>query len=154
MKTIDFILDSLLFIILAVMSLVVGANVFCRFVLGFSIYWGDELAQVLLVWLTFLGAAVATREYAHYAFNYLLSNLKGRWQIFFTIFSKLITISGMLILLYYSTQVSFFMANWTMPALGISRTLVYGACPLGTLFMLVYATRDLWQYCRLANNQI
>jgi tripartite ATP-independent transporter DctM subunit len=55
---IDRLLDTSLWMILAAMAVIVSANVFCRFLLGFSIYWGDEVAQVLLVWLTFLGAAV------------------------------------------------------------------------------------------------
>jgi len=148
MKVVNYTLDALLFIILAVMSVTVGANVFCRFILNFSIYWGDELAQVLLVWLTFLGAAVATREYAHYAFDYLLKNLTGHTKITFTIFSKTLTLAGILTLLYYSALVTWQIANWTMPALGISRALVYGSCPVGCLFMTIYAGKDLWIYCK------
>lgn len=77
-KVIDKTLDISLIIILAAMTGIVAANVFCRFILGFSIYWGDELAQTLMVWLTFLGAAVAIRDGSHYTFSYLANKLKGR----------------------------------------------------------------------------
>ncbi len=146
MKLIDKLLDGILFVVLAVMTLTVGANVFCRFLLSFSLYWGDELAQILLVWLTFVGGAVASREYAHYAFDYLLNNLSGNVKMIFSLISYLMTIAGIAVLFYYSLIVTIEMANWTMPALGVSRSLVYGACPFGCFFMLIYHGRDLVKY--------
>lgn len=68
-KILDRVLETMLFITLAGMSAVVASNVFCRFVLSFSFSWGDETAQILMVWLTFLGAAVATRDKSHFAFD-------------------------------------------------------------------------------------
>ena len=91
-RHLDRLLDSLLFIVLAAMSAIVAANVFCRFVLNFSIYWGDEAAQALLVWLTFLGAAVAVRERAHYRFDYLARRLRGRTRFLLAVVSRVIAI--------------------------------------------------------------
>ena len=71
MKYINIVLDYLLFVILGVMSFTMAINVLCRFCLNFSIYWADELTQSLMLWLTFLGAAVAIREHLHYSFNYI-----------------------------------------------------------------------------------
>ena len=142
MKIIDKTLDYLLFVVLAVMSLTMAANVFCRFILKFSIYWADELAQVLLVWLTFLGAAVAVRESAHYVFDYLSRKLKGKSLIIFLLISKAIGLSAIVILLFFSTEVTVGIRNWIMPAMEISRAFVYGACPVGCLFMLIYGIRD------------
>lgn len=55
-RRLDVTLDALLFAALAAMAGIVFVNVFCRFVLKFSLSWADEMAQVLMVWLTFLGA--------------------------------------------------------------------------------------------------
>lgn len=79
MKYINIVLDYLLFVILGVMSFTMAINVLCRFCLNFSIYWADELTQSLMLWLTFLGAAVAIREHLHYSFNYIEQVAKGRW---------------------------------------------------------------------------
>ena len=143
-KLLDTLLDALLMIILAAMSLVVAANVFCRFVLNFSLYWGDESAQILLVWLTFLGAAVAVREQAHYALNYLSEQLAPRPRRALLILRSVLSVVAIVVLLYYSARVTQAIENWVMPATEISRAWVYGACPLGCIFMLYYALRNLW----------
>ncbi len=145
MKIIDKTLDYLLFIILAVMSLTMATNVFCRFILKFSIYWADELVQVLMVWLTFLGAAVAVRENAHYVFDYLSRKLKGKALITFMLISKAIGLSAIVLLLFFSTEVTIGIRSWIMPAMEVSRALVYGACPAGCIFMLIYGARDFLQ---------
>ncbi len=143
MRILNKTLDTLLFLILAAMSGVVASNVFFRFILHRSLYWGDELAQVLMVWLTFLGAAVAMREYAHYAFDYFARKLMGRAQRLFLITGRSITMITVIILLIYSTKVTIGIREWIMPAMEYSRGWVYGACPAGCLFMLVYGIRDL-----------
>ncbi len=142
-RQLDRLLDTLLFIVLAAMSAIVAANVFCRFVLNFSIYWGDEAAQALLVWLTFLGAAVAVRERAHYRFDYLARRSRGRTRFLLAVVSRVVAIAAILGLLYWSARVAWGIRPWIMPAMEISRVWVYAAGPIGSAFMLAYALRDL-----------
>lgn len=140
LKTVvDKALDITLVFILGAMSLLVATNVFFRFVLNASIYWGDEVALVLLVWLTFLGAAVATREDEHYEFKYLIYKLKGVPFQIYLYTRNTITIIAILILGFYSSKVAVEIHSWILPATEISRTFVYGACPLGCIFMLFYS---------------
>ena len=141
-RILDRTLETLLFVTLASMASVVAINVFCRFILKFSLSWGDELAQVLMVWMTFLGAAVGMRDKAHYAFDYLVKSLPNSAKKFFVLLSEVITIAMSLGLLFWSTQVTILIRHWVMPAMGISRSLVYGACPVGTFFLLMYAVRN------------
>ena len=143
MRIIDKTLDYLLFVILAAMAIVMATNVFCRFFLKFSLYWGDELTQVLMVWLTFLGAAVGIREHAHYRFDYLSRRLSGRAKRLYMLFSKIIVLVAIVLLLYWSTITTIGIRTWIMPAMEYSRAWVYGACPVGCLFMLIYSVRDL-----------
>jgi len=123
---------------------VVAVNVFCRFILNFSLSWGDELAQGLMVWMTFLGAAVGMRDKAHYAFDYLVKSLPNSAKKFFVLLSELIVIAMSLGLLYWSAKVTILIRHWVMPAMGISRSLVYGACPVGTFFLLMYTVRNFF----------
>jgi len=143
MKVIDKTLDYLLFVILAAMAFTMAANVFCRFFLQFSLYWGDELTQVLMVWLTFLGAAVAMREHAHYRFDYLSRILHGGVKKGYMLVTKIIVLVAIVLLLYWSTLTTVGIRNWIMPAMEYSRAWVYGACPVGCVFMLIYGVRDL-----------
>ena len=146
MKYLNSILNFSLFVVLAVMVSVMGANVMCRFFLKFSIYWADELVQSLMLWLTFLGAAVAIREHSHYTFNYIEEHLKGSAQKIFSLTNKFITMFAICLLLYWSVEVTYGISTWVMPALNISRAWVYGACPVGCIFMLIYCVLDLVMY--------
>lgn len=143
MKYINITLDYLLFVILGVMSFTMAINVLCRFCFSFSIYWADELAQSLMLWLTFLGAAVAIREQIHYSFNYIEQIIKGRLQKVFVIVNKSIVLIGILVLLYWSMEVTEGIAGWIMPAMELSRVWIYGACPVGCVCMLIYCVVDI-----------
>jgi TRAP-type C4-dicarboxylate transport system permease small subunit len=145
---IDRLLDTSLWMILAAMAVIVSANVFCRFLLGFSIYWGDEVAQVLLVWLTFLGAAVAVRDDNHYYLNYLSRRVTGPWRQRLALLRDGLAIVSIGVLLVYSAIVTFRIEAWIMPATEVSRSFVYGACPVGCVFMLYYALGQLQRHLR------
>ena len=138
-SAIDRTLDLALIIILASMAILVAVNVFFRFVLNASIYWGDEVALILMVWLTFLGAAVATREREHYEFRYLINYLKGNVRRTYIYTRNIINLVVILLLGYYSGQVAVEIHSWIMPATQISRSFVYGACPVGCVFMFYYS---------------
>lgn len=144
MPMIDKLLRALLVIIMTSMSLVVAANVFCRFLLNFSLYWADETAQILLVWLTFLGAALAVREKSHYVLNFLLEKLSGKTRRIFTMLQQVLSITTIVILLYYSAIVTWQIRDWVMPATEISRALVYVACPIGCMLMLYYSIKIVY----------
>lgn len=148
MKYVNKVLDYSLFVILTVMSFTMAINVFCRFVIGFSIYWADELTQSLMLWLTFLGAAVAVREHIHYSFNYLEQVLKGKWQRLYILINRFITLAGVCFLLYWSIEVTEGIACWIMPALELSRAWIYGACPVGCILMLMYCITDFVSYLK------
>ena len=142
MRWIDRVLETLLFLALAVMVTVVFANVFCRFVLNFSISWGEEVAQILMCWLTFLGAAVAMRDKEHFAFDYLVRVLPPGGKKAVVLFSHIVVILSTAALLYWSARVTVEIREWVMPATEVTRSLVYGACPTGCFFLLIYAVRN------------
>lgn len=143
MAIIDRILKSALVIIMISIALVVVTNVFCRFVLNFSLSWADETAQILLVWLTFLGAALAIKDRSHYALNFLSDRLKGNFKTRFEMLSRLLSLFCIIVLLYESAIVTWGIRPWVMPATEISRAWVYAACPVGCVLMLVYAITGL-----------
>ncbi len=57
---------------LVLMTLMVGWQVFCRYVLNDSPSWTEPGAVMLMSWFIFLGAAVGVRENNHLGFDVLL----------------------------------------------------------------------------------
>jgi len=139
----DTVLDWTIFGALAGLTIVVALNVFCRFVLRFSLSWADETAMILLVWLTFLGAAVAMRDRMHYAFDYVVQRLPLAGQRVLRIATIVLCMAMTVLLVYWSGKVVFLITDWVMPATGIRRSWVYAACPVGGLFLLYYQWRHL-----------
>ena len=146
MKKFFSVLDSalylLLFVILAAMAGIVAANVFGRFVIGKSISWGEEVAKILLVYLTFFGAAYAMRDNSHYTFDFLLRKIPGRYIRFLLAFRWLTIIVISVLFMYWSAEVTIRIRDWIMPATGINRALVYVAGPVGIFFLILYSIRN------------
>lgn len=60
------------------MIVVVVLQVICRYLFNNSLFWSEELARMLLVQITFLGAAVAFRSRSHIAVDILAARLGPR----------------------------------------------------------------------------
>ena len=132
-----------IFLILFAMVVVVAANVFGRFILGSSISWGEEVAKMLLTYLTFFGAAYAMRDDSHYSFDFIIRKLPFKLLRCFLILRWSVVIIISVIVIYYSTEVTIRMKDWIMPSSGINRALVYGATPVGMTLLLIYSVQNL-----------
>jgi len=66
-----------LFVIGALFTVMVTAEVFSRYVLSFSIFFVNAGARLLLVWFFLLGAGVALRHLAHVGFELFVSRMHG-----------------------------------------------------------------------------
>ncbi len=69
---------ALLILFLAVMVVMAFVQVLLRNLFSTGILWGDSLLRHLVLWLTFLGASLATRENRHIKIDILARLLKGR----------------------------------------------------------------------------
>lgn len=143
LRILDTGLDLILCVTLAAMAGLVFVNVFCRFGLKFSLSWADELAMVLLVWLTFLGAGAAMRDRMHYAFDYLVRALPPRGRRAVKAGGHVLCLAMTVLLFFWSGQVVWLITDWVMPATGMPRSWVYAACPVGCVFLVLYQVRNL-----------
>lgn len=146
MKALDRLLHYALVVILLVMAVIAGANVFARYALNTSLSWGEEVVQILLVWMTYLGAAYAMKSQEHFAFDLLVRALPPRAGKIASACSGLLVIAMTVYLIYLSAIVTVRIRFWSMPATELSRAWVYAACPIGSTLLLVYAVRN-WLDC-------
>ncbi|MBE0593828.1 MAG: TRAP transporter small permease [Gemmatimonadales bacterium] len=72
------VLEGTLVICLAVMAVLVFANVVLRYAFDSGVALSEELARLLFVWLIFLGAILASRQHAHIGFDSLVRKLPVR----------------------------------------------------------------------------
>lgn len=57
--------DALLLIILVSMILLAGTQIFLRNILDASLFWGDEMLRMMVLWLTVAGGLAASRMDRH-----------------------------------------------------------------------------------------
>ena len=66
------------------------AGVVWRYVLNSPLFWSDEVAGLLFLWLVMLGAVIALRRGAHMRMTAVVSVLPPRAQRFLATFSALV----------------------------------------------------------------
>jgi TRAP-type C4-dicarboxylate transport system permease small subunit len=123
---------------MVVMATLVFVNVVCRYVLGFSIIWAEELSQYLMVWVAFLAAGLALREGRHVAVEMLQDRLgsKARRVTRHLIALLLIVFMGILIVL--GLQFVHFTWDHETPVMNIPLGIPYLAVPIGALLLLIH----------------
>ena len=82
-KVLDTFLAWAVCILTTGLLVVMSAQVLWRYVFNDPIYWSEELARYLFVWLTFLAASMAFRDHKHMAVDLIqpfLVTTARRWQ--------------------------------------------------------------------------
>lgn len=73
--------DALLLIILIGMILLAGTQIFLRNFLDTSLFWGDEMLRMMVLWLTIAGGLAASRIDKHISIAVLDRFLPARIQL-------------------------------------------------------------------------
>ena len=145
-KVINKILRFIVIIMLSVMSVVVFAQVLFRIV-HLSIPWSEELSKYLLIWSTFLGAAICIRKGSLVGLELKNSMSEEKQKILQTILNLIVCA-----MLLFLINVGFWAVRrvWFQitPVLKLSMGLMYAAIPIGSVFMLInqiLVTIYLWK---------
>ncbi len=139
-------LHCLLVTTVAVLVLDVLLGVASRYLWGEQVKWTEELATLLLIWVSFLGIAAAFERRAHLGIEMLTDKLSCHAR------QKLIVIAHCLTLLFI--LVVFIgggiiltrqaVINWNLlPALQISDMVMYLPLPVSGIFILIYELGNL-----------
>ena len=140
---------------MAVIVVVMIAQVWSRYVLGGSLIWAEELCRYLLIWQTFLVLGLAYSKGEFVALDFLPTALskRGKWLL------KAITAIPVVIFLaliaVYGADYASRFSNQTIPALdfiwgslfgrplGISIGYVYISVSVGSALMILHVLADL-----------
>jgi TRAP-type C4-dicarboxylate transport system permease small subunit len=94
---------------------VVAAVIFRK--AGSSLVWYDEVAAIMLAWLTYYGAALASLRRAHLGFPGLVDASPPQWRVAMLIVSETLVIGFFVLLAWYGWQVIVVLAGDTLTSL-------------------------------------
>jgi len=125
--------------LLTLMTLLVGAQIAGRFVFGASIFWSDELARFLLVWIAFLGMSVGLRRGAHPGVDGLVQALPAAAGRAARRAALLCSLLFFLVMMGYGGSLALSTWGQRSPSLGLRMGVPYLAVPVAGLLMLLHA---------------
>lgn len=138
-RRINTLVEQSLFGLGVLMIAIVAAQVFFRYVLNHSLFWSEELARYILVWLTFLGATVAYRRGVHPRIDLFSSRLGFRGARAMRISAHLVAMAFLGVLVIYGAQFAYFVRLQISPALQIPKWTVMLVLPLSGMVMFLHA---------------
>lgn len=120
------------------MAAIVVVQVFFRYVINQSLFWSEELARFLLVWLTFLGASVAYHRRAHPGIDILHAGMPPPIRKLFTLAVHGASISLFVVMIYYGCQFAYFVRMQISPALNLPKWTVMSIIPVSGTILLFH----------------
>lgn len=128
---------------LVLMTLIVGWQVFTRYVLNWSNAWTEPAAILLMSWFIFLGAAVGIRENYHLGFDVLLYVLPKSSKRVLRSISDVVVIAFAGGMIFYGLQLVALGWPARMPSLGIPEGVKYIPLVGGGVLIILFALERL-----------
>ena len=132
----------LLFITTTVV-LILFAEVIFRYFVGSSLDWIEEISRILLIWLVFIGAAVALKRNEHIAVHFFVSFFPSWTRAYIEIFSNFLILFFSFFLFVEGVQFVIISMDTTFPALQTSIAWLYIGLPIGCFLMIIYGLKNL-----------
>ncbi len=144
-RTINHWIEYLLFGFGLALAVIVMAQVFFRYVLNQSLFWSEELARYLLVWLTFLGASVAYYRKAHPSIDVLYLRMPPLIRKSSAVLIHFASIALFGVMIFYGFQFAYFVRLQISPALYLPKWIILIIIPLSGLILMVHGITFLFK---------
>jgi len=123
-------------VLLVVLAIEVIAGVVFR-AAGKALAWYDEVASVLLAWITYYGSALAALKKSHIAFPGLVNALPKGGRYVALVIREGIVLTLFLVLAYEGARILGVLAGETLVTIDIPVTVTQSVIPLGAVLFVV-----------------
>jgi len=130
-------LEALVILIVVTLTVIVLVAVIYRKA-GASLSWYDEVASVLLAWLTYYGAALAAINREHIGFAGLIKALKPALRIPFVVISEIVILGFFALLAWVGFEVLVILKGDTLISLPqVPTRLTQSVIPIGAILFII-----------------
>jgi TRAP-type C4-dicarboxylate transport system permease small subunit len=130
---VEFVVGATLLSIIVVLVFVASVMRF----FGYPLIWSVDLAQLLFIWLCFVGASRAMRERAHLGVDLLVRNLGHGWRLIIESVLAVVFIAFMAVLAWEGYKLTLLNSERLFGDSGLSYAYVTIAVPAGCLFLTI-----------------
>ncbi|KZD12143.1 TRAP transporter small permease [Oceanibaculum pacificum] len=130
-------LAAFVILLLASLTVIIVMGVVYR-KMGWSLVWYDEVASIMLAWLTYYGAALAALKRAHIGFPGMVNAMRPQFRIPAVLFGEACVIGFFALLAWFGYEVLVILEGDTMVSLpGISTQLTQSVIPIGAVLFII-----------------
>jgi TRAP-type C4-dicarboxylate transport system permease small subunit len=142
LKKFDHFEEGALLVLFPAMVIVVFVATVARYFNLFPMYWGEELARYIMVYLAYTGAGLAMKTGSHISVSFLVDRIRNpRIRLLFDSASLVILLffTGSIIRMMIEIIPRLMVMNQTSPALFIPIWIMYAAVPYGMVLITIRA---------------
>lgn len=143
MQSVNRLLNGILVVVFIIMMLAVTLQVFFRYVLNNPLSGSEEIARLTLVWVTFVGSAVAVRDNTHLKIDFLVERLSAGWRLLALSLTDVATLVFSVLLVVIGTRLAEFSWVFESAALRFPMTYFHAALPVSAALMAAYSAVNL-----------
>ncbi len=130
--------EGLVILCAATIVAVVTIEVVLRYIFGLSLIFTEELARYLMVWIVFLGAALAVKDDSHIRINLLVKRLSPRLGQLVRVTAHGLTVLLLMVLAVEGTKILPRQLDQMCITVGTSMFYFYLAIPVGSVLMIIF----------------
>lgn len=139
---IDLVTEYICIIAFGIIVILGAMQVFFRYVVGYSIFWAEEVIRYIFIWLVWFGIAVGIKTKIHASMDLILRSMGKRISIIIQIIYNLIILIFTVYLIFSSGWLVLITRGSLTPSTQISFSWVYLSLPIGLIFIFYYVAKD------------
>jgi TRAP-type C4-dicarboxylate transport system permease small subunit len=130
-------LEWIVMLLMAVLAVVVTAGVAFRYT-GYSLVWYDEVACVLLAWVTFYGSALAVMKHGHMGVPEIVRMMPPVARVVVTVVAQVATIAFFVLLAWTGYSILEILKSDTMVSLpAVSIAVPNSVIPISAVLIII-----------------
>lgn len=137
--------EFLMVVFLGAMTLIMGVQVFSRYVLGTSLSWSEELTRYIFIWAGFLSVSYCTKKCISIKIEQFVAMFPRRGKAIFKVVNHTFELALFLYLLPFAWKyfLSAIISGQTSPALNLPMYYVQAA-PLVSFILVAFRIAQRW----------
>ena len=137
-KRLSWLVNNAVVVVFVLMIIVSFFQVFFRYVLNNPLFASEEIARLLAVWLTFLGASAAVKYKDHISVDLVYTRVPPRVQRAFDLLADILLFLFHAFLLIEGAKLAYLFRGFDSHALRFSMSFFLSAIPITALFALIF----------------